>query len=268
VLTVISNPPKLCSLGDIAAFESLALQVGEVDPHVLHLRIARAERLAFALLDRELVGVGAIKSPDSVYRKSVFRKSGAGHADTAFDLELVWVNVRAEYRGRGISGRLVQELMANVRSRYVFATSRTDNPAMHATLKRFGFVRDGTPYVSHMRRARLELFVRVAMKPGVKRTKKVQRFKIRLLLPVRAVRASTVVVRLIFRGYMKDAHGHVQFFDSREAARAEAAKARLAGLFYRVVDAGESPPGKHKRKARSSVWTIQGGGFETNRRRH
>jgi len=66
---------------------------------------------------------------------------------------------------------------------------------------------------------------------------------------------------------MKDINGHVKLFNSRDAARAEAAKARTAGLFYRVVDANESPPGRHKKKARS-VWTIQGGGIETNRRRH
>jgi hypothetical protein len=65
---------------------------------------------------------------------------------------------------------------------------------------------------------------------------------------------------------MKDVNGHVKLLNSRDAAKTEAAKARTAGLFYRVVDANESPPGGRKKSR--SVRTIQGGGIETNRGSH
>ncbi len=64
---------------------------------------------------------------------------------------------------------------------------------------------------------------------------------------------------------MNDINGYVKLFNSRDAAKTEAAKARTAGLFYRVVDASESPPGRHKKKARG-VWTIQGGGIDIDQR--
>lgn len=162
VLAVTSKTPRDCSAGDIDAFQSLVLEGGEVEPNGLAQRIARAERLAIALRDHILVGVGALKSPNSGYRKSVFAKSGTPRSPTAFELELGWVYVKPECRGGGISGRLVQELMAAARGRNVFATSRTDNAAMRRSLERAGFVRDGKPYSSDMRAQELLLFVWVS----------------------------------------------------------------------------------------------------------
>ena len=167
MLSITSNPPPACPPGDVALFQALVLEGGEVDPNDLPQRIARAQRLAFALFDDNLVGVGALKSPNSSYRKSVFTKSGTPRSPSAFPLELGWVYVKPEYRGCGISGRLVQELMATARGKNVFATSRTDNHAMHRSLEHSGFVRDGKPYASGIRIAKLQLFVRVDAQPAL-----------------------------------------------------------------------------------------------------
>lgn len=162
MLRVASKPPCVCSPDDVAALKALVLEGGEVDPNGLRRRIARAERLAFAFFDHNLAGVGALKHPNTAYRASVFAKSNSSRAPSAFPLELGWVCVKSEYRGRGISGLLLQELMATVRDRNVFATSRTDNTVMHRSLNHSGFLREGTAYASGVRACKLQLFVRVA----------------------------------------------------------------------------------------------------------
>ena len=167
MLTISLSPPVACSDGDIAAFQDIVLEGGEVDRVGLLQRIARADHLAFAFFDHNFVGVGALKCPNSGYRKSVFMKSGTLRSFSDFPLELGWVYVRPQFRTRGISGRLVEELIATSRSQNVFATSRTDNQAMHKSLERSGFVRDGKPYPSVMRAETLQLFVRVDAKPAL-----------------------------------------------------------------------------------------------------
>lgn len=164
MLTVTSNPPSFCSAGDVASFQALVREGGEVESQGLPQRIACAERLAFAHLDRNLIGVGAFKSPNPRYRKSVFAKSASSHPPTAFPLELGWVFVKPAGRGVGVCGRLVKELMATVRGENVFATSRTDNFPMHRCLERCGFECEGKPYTSGRRRDKLALFVRVNLK--------------------------------------------------------------------------------------------------------
>ncbi len=161
MLTIKSNPPSDSTAADIATFQSLILEGGEVDARGLSQRVAHAERLAFALDDHNLLGIGALKLPNFRYRKSIFAKSGSSRLPTDFSLELGWVYVKHGFRGRGISLRLVQELLATAHGSNVFATARTNNTAMHRSLERSGFVRDGKPYASEMRNDKLQLFVRV-----------------------------------------------------------------------------------------------------------
>jgi len=68
VIAITSRPPRDCSPGDVASFQALVLEGGEVNPNGLSERIARADRLAFAFLDHRLVGIGALKFPNTGYR--------------------------------------------------------------------------------------------------------------------------------------------------------------------------------------------------------
>lgn len=161
MLRVASNPPCTCPAADIDAFEALVLEGSEVDPNGLSQRISRAQRLAFTFSDQDLVGVAALKHPNIKYRKSVFVKSNSSRSPAAFPLELGWVYVKRDYRDRGISRLLVQELVRGIGEKNVFATSWTDNSAMHRSLEGFGFIREGKPYTSDIRTEKLQLFVRV-----------------------------------------------------------------------------------------------------------
>ena len=64
--------------------------------------------------------------------------------------------------------------MPKAQDKNIFATSRTDNDAMHRSLERSGFVRDGKPYASDRRPDKLQLFVRVNAQPALEGTKGIQ----------------------------------------------------------------------------------------------
>ena len=167
VRSVVLNHPKARSPRDVAAFYVLVREGGTVVPIRLRERIERAERLAFAYSDRNLAGVGALKRPNTAYRRSVFEKSKSSGSPAGFPFEIGWVNVKAEYRGCGIAGLLVKELLKAAGDRNVFATSSINNTPMHKSLERAGFKRNGEPYVSDMRADKLQLFVRVAVQPSL-----------------------------------------------------------------------------------------------------
>jgi len=55
-----------------------------------------------------------------------------------------------------------REALSKSNGRGVFATSRSDNIVMHATLRRLGFAPAGTPYRSRRGDQELQLFLRPA----------------------------------------------------------------------------------------------------------
>ena len=65
-------------------------------------------------------------------------------------------------RGRRLSRDLTQAALSAAGNAGVFATSRTDNLGMHATLGRFGFAQSGSSYMSTRGNYQLQLFVRSA----------------------------------------------------------------------------------------------------------
>ncbi len=165
VLRSAAKAPRECTDREIAEFEKLVLDGGEVEPQNLRARVKRAETLAFVYSSSEPAGVGALKRPNANYRKSVFERSHVDHSPTGFPLELGWVYVTPAHRRKGISAMLVQLLLGAVGNRNVFATSRTTNSSMQSTLERFGFVCSGHPYASGMGGHMLQLFIRVAVQP-------------------------------------------------------------------------------------------------------
>ncbi|MFC5742914.1 GNAT family N-acetyltransferase [Dyella tabacisoli] len=119
-----------------------------------------AHSIAIARHAAQIQGIAALKRPNTAYRNGVFEKSCALLAAESFNLELGWVVVRPEARGRGIAVSLVASLIEQARGEAIYATSNTTNEAMHAVLRKFGFQSVGTSYASQRRDAYLQLFVR------------------------------------------------------------------------------------------------------------
>ena len=153
--------PSDCTEQALADFEKLIIGGGAVDPQGLTQRICNASRLLF-LRDSngQLVGIGALKHPRPHYRSKVFAKARATVASDRYPVELGWVVVAKSHQGRGLSGRIIGELIALAQNENVFATTRADERAMRFASDH-GFEFNGKPYPSR-RGYDLVLYVRNA----------------------------------------------------------------------------------------------------------
>ena len=140
--------PSDCSAQALADFENLVIKYGTVDPQGLTQRICEASRLLFLReLNGQLVGVGALKRPQLGYRSKVFAKARATTPADEYRVELGWVAVVKSHQGRGLSRRIIGQLISLSENENLFATTRAD-----ARAKRFasdhGFKPTGKPYPS------------------------------------------------------------------------------------------------------------------------
>jgi GNAT superfamily N-acetyltransferase len=140
--------PSECSAQGLADFERLVLEGGAVDPQGLAERIRNASRLLFLREpDGQLVGVGALKQPRSAYRDTVFAKARATVPSDEYPVELGWVVVAKSHQGRGLSARIIGELLLLAKNENVFATTRVGDRAMRFACAH-GFEPNGNSYPS------------------------------------------------------------------------------------------------------------------------
>ena len=155
--------PSDCTPQALADFESLLTEVATVEPEGLTQRIRHASQL---LLLREsngqLVGVGALKHPLSSYRTRVFAMAGIAVLSDEYPVELGWVAVAKSHEGRGLSRRIIGELIDVAENQNLFATTRADARTMRFAAD-YGFKPAGKPYPSG-RRYDLILYLRNAEK--------------------------------------------------------------------------------------------------------
>lgn len=161
---VILKVPADCSDQELERFEGLVRQGGEVQLGGLSGRIREAAALTFAMHEDRLVAVAALKKPTDGYRVGVFQKAGVAPLDSGH-LELGWVFVLPDCRGRGLARRVVADTLVTSGPSGVFATTRSDNHAMRKVLEREHFVRMGQPYKSVRGVYELSLFIRPAPAP-------------------------------------------------------------------------------------------------------
>lgn len=160
LLRVFVQDPKECTSIQLADFKALLLAGGEVIQEGLEDRIRSAVQLVFLSVGCCLRGIAALKRPLQSYRRGVAAKSGIQLLEKDYPFELGWVFVMPSARGRGFSLDLASAALTAVDAHGVFATSRTDNVGMHATLARCGFLPAGKPYPSGRGRHQLRLFLR------------------------------------------------------------------------------------------------------------
>lgn len=148
MLTSSIFSPSDCTAQALADFEKLVLEGGAVGPQGLTQRIRNASRLLFLRAsDGQLVGVGALKHPRPGYRKRVFADARATTPSDEYRVELGWVVVAKSHQGRGLSTRIVGELITFAKNENVFATTRADERASRFASDH-GFKINGKPYPS------------------------------------------------------------------------------------------------------------------------
>ena len=140
--------PADCAPEALADFEKLVIEAGTVDPQDLTRRIREASRLLFLReANGQLVGVGALKHPRSSYRSKVFSNAQATVLSDEYPIELGWVAVARSHQGRGLSRRVISQLVRVAESENLFATTRADARAMRFAADH-GFKPAGQPYPS------------------------------------------------------------------------------------------------------------------------
>ena len=159
-IQVFSRSPSECSENEIKDFMALVLAGGEVAAKGFQNRVSSAVSLVFLTIGCCLCGVAALKRPEASYRKRVSCSSDRLLTEQAFPYELGWVFVMPSARGHKFSVDLTREALAGAGTHGVFATSRTDNVVMHATLKKFDVLPVGRPWNSRHGDHELQLFVR------------------------------------------------------------------------------------------------------------
>jgi len=140
--------PSDCAPQALADFENLVTKYGTVDVEGLMQRIREASRLLFLReLNGYLVGVGALKRPQLSYRSKVFAKARATIRPDEYRVELGWVAVTESYQGRGLSRRIIGQLIGLAENQNLLATTRADAQARRFAADH-GFKRAGKPYPS------------------------------------------------------------------------------------------------------------------------
>src|SRR5580765_3407062 len=140
--------PSDCTSQALADFENLVIEAGTVDPEGLTQRIRDASRLLFLRGSKgQLVGVGALKRPQLGYRSKVFAKARATTPPDEYRVELGWVAVAKSHQGRGLSRRIIGQLISLAENENLFATTRADAQARRFAADH-GFKRAGKPYPS------------------------------------------------------------------------------------------------------------------------
>lgn len=159
MITVRTIEPAACSKEEVVAFSKLVLEGGEVAAATLTQGIRRARALAFLMDGPTMAGVAGLKRPVGTYREKVSLSSGVDLSEIQVPYELGWIYVQPQYRG-GKAMALCEALLPYAGDYGVFATSRTNNPRMHASLAALGFDRRGKQWPSGENEAELALFIR------------------------------------------------------------------------------------------------------------
>lgn len=165
-LVLRAEAPTSYSTRELKAFEKLILEGGEVSSQGLAERIRSAAVLIMLSKHGMLIGIAALKRPEPGYRVRVAEKSGVSVTAAGYPYELGWVYVIPAESGSKHSYRLMDAAVVAGGVAGIFATTRTDNGAMHHILPRYGFLRVGAPYKSSRGNYCLTVFVRSARKTG------------------------------------------------------------------------------------------------------
>jgi GNAT superfamily N-acetyltransferase len=148
MITSFVLSPSACTPEALADFENLVIEAGTVDPEGLTQRIRDAFQLLFLRQsDGQLVGVGALKRPGLGYRSKVFAKARATTPSNEYPIELGWVAVAKSHQGRGLSRRIIGQLISLAENENLFATTRADARAMRFAAD-YEFKLAGKPYPS------------------------------------------------------------------------------------------------------------------------
>ena len=133
-----------------------------VEPSIFKLR--RCHSICSCELDDKIIAMGAVKPKTA----SDFNETKSGEMNRLNDFkwELGYMFTEEEFRGKGYSSRIIEQLFERLGKYNLMATTETDelNP-MRKLLLRFGFQQYGNTWKSKIHGGRLGLFLKYIDKP-------------------------------------------------------------------------------------------------------
>ena len=136
--------PNAFKSSTLDAFASLIYASGETNARNIRRNLRKAHAIAFARIDGIPIGVAVVKNPIATYVPKVFDAAGVPELAPRFKLELGYVNVDPQYRGHGISTKLMS--MIRQIGAPMYATTRGENTTMQHILQSEGFTPTGNPF--------------------------------------------------------------------------------------------------------------------------
>lgn len=138
--------PGALSAEERQRFEALVIEGGEVAGITLSTNIGNARIVVLVRKHGVIRGVGALKRPQASYREKVSKKAGVALPLPDYPYELGYIYFERSLRGHRLSHRLVAKALDEDDGAGVFATVRSDNAVMRATLEKAGFAPAGDLY--------------------------------------------------------------------------------------------------------------------------
>lgn len=125
--------------------KQLLMQGNQVNAGTLDNMLIKAKLVAFASIGKNIVGIGAIKTPNPSYKTYLTNNTGINVSK--FQAELGYLVTSHDYQNTGISSKLTKLLLDNFTGP-VYATVRVPNYVSMHLLKNNGFKKTGNVFTS------------------------------------------------------------------------------------------------------------------------
>ncbi len=151
--------PIDCSPAFINQFVETVMQGGEVPIGNLRRGIPMAEMLFFTGIPGSLMGVSAIRHINEDYHKHLFERAGVPEMYNPLSVEVCWLSVLSEYRGRGVWNNNQAARLTYLGNRPYHAIHRVDNNLISNPMRKTVYVQAGSDFYSQTSDDKLRLFV-------------------------------------------------------------------------------------------------------------
>lgn len=144
-IEITLKSPKDYTQNQLAQIHELLLAGGQVSPENLHSKIANCFLIATANENAQIIAIAAIKQPSAEYRDYIKQKAQIPDAHQIPKLELGYAYTHPEHRNQGLNRSLTTQLLTQLTSQKIFATTGHDR--LKTALTKASFKQIGKNYI-------------------------------------------------------------------------------------------------------------------------